>query len=393
MMFLQFFVWGAWAVTLGTYLGTTLAFEGTRIGLIYGTTAIAAIVSPLFVGLVSDRYFASQRVFSVLHLIGAVLLASASQIQSFKTLYVVMLAYALCYMPTLALANGIGFRNLSNPDKEFPLVRVLGTIGWIVAGLVVGFLDIEDRNIPLMIAAGVSLLLSIYGWSLPDTPPKKSAGTHTAGELLGLDAFALLRERSFLVLFVCSVLISVPLAFYYNFANLFLNELGLENAAGKMALGQASEVLFMLLMPLLFRKMGIKWMMAVGMLAWALRYVLFAYGNIDAATIWMLYVGILLHGICYDFFFVAGQIYANRRAPESLRNSVQGLMTLGTYGLGMFIGSLLSGWTVSTFTLADGAKSWSDVWVMPAAMAAVVLAAFLLLFNEKNKEGIHERAG
>jgi nucleoside transporter len=243
MMFVQFFIWGAWAVTLGTYLGTTLQFEGTQIGLIYGTTAIAAIVSPLFVGFVADRYFASQKVFSALHLTGAVFLYLASQASGFREIYALLLVYSLCYMPTLAIANGIGFRHLTDPDRQFPLVRVLGTIGWIVAGLVVGFLGVEDRNIPLQIAAGMSVLLAVYGFMLPDTPPKPSSEPQTVARMLGLDAFSLLRNRSFLVLFIASVLISIPLAFYYNFTNLFLNELGMENAAGKQTLGQQSEVL------------------------------------------------------------------------------------------------------------------------------------------------------
>jgi nucleoside transporter len=384
MMFIEFFIWGAWAVTLTTYLGTTLGFEGKQIGLIYGTTAIAAIVSPLFVGFIADRRFASERVFSALHLAGAVLLFAASEVTEFAWLYALLLAYSLCYMPTLAIANGIGFRHLSDPDRQFPLVRVLGTIGWIVAGLVVGYLSVEHTNIPLKIAAGMSLLLAVYGFLLPHTPPKPSAERQTVGQMFGFDAFALLRERSFLVLFIASVLISIPLAFYYNFTNLFLNEIGFENAAGKMTMGQASEVLFMILMPFLFRKMGVKWMIAVGMLAWAVRYLLFAFGDVDPALVWMLYAGIILHGICYDFFFVAGQIYANRKAPESLKNSVQAMMTLGTYGVGMFIGSFVSGWVVSAFTSPDG-KAWETIWLMPASMALAVLVLFVFTFRDDRK--------
>ena len=289
-------------------------------------------------------------------------------------------------MPTLAIANGISFRHLTDPDRQFPLVRVLGTIGWIVAGLMVGFLGMEDRNIPLQIAAGMSLLLGAYGFMLPHTPPQPSNEPRTVARMLGFDAFALLRNRSFLVLFIASVLISIPLAFYYNFTNLFLNEIGMENAAGKQTLGQQSEVLFMLLMPFLMRRMGIKWMVAVGMLAWTVRYILFAFGNADPATVWMLYAGIVLHGICYDFFFVAGQIYANREAPESLKNSVQAIMALGTYGVGMFIGSLISGWIVSQYTAADGLKAWDAIWLVPASMAAVVLVLFVIFFKEDKRE-------
>ncbi len=386
MMFLQFFVWGAWAVTLGTYLGATLHFEGAQIGLVYGTTAIAAIVSPLLVGMVADRFFASQRVYAVLHFAGAALLILASRTVEFGALYSVMLVYALCYMPTLALANGIAFRHLAEPDRQFPVVRVLGTIGWIVAGLLVGFLGIEAVNTPLHIAAGASAVLGLYALWLSHTPPPAAGEKPSVVQLLGLDAFVVLRERSFLVLFVCSVLISIPLAFYYNFTNLFLNELGMSNAAGKMTLGQMSEVAFMLLMPWLFRRMGIKWMIAAGMLAWVLRYALFAWGDVDPSRVWMLYTGIVLHGICYDFFFVAGQMYADQRAPAALRNSVQALMTLGTYGLGMFIGSLVSGKIVSAWTAADGAKDWPTIWMIPAAMALLVLVIFLLSFRSAPRE-------
>jgi len=388
MMFVEFFIWGAWAVTLGTYLGRTLQFSGQQIGLIYGTTAIAAIVSPLFVGFVADRHFASEPVFSALHLAGGILLYFASEVTEFTGLYVLLLLYSLCYMPTLAVANGIGFRHLPDPDRQFPLIRVLGTIGWIVAGLVVGYLGVEDRNVPLKIAAGMSLLLAIYGLMLPHTPPKPSQGKQTIGQMLGLDAFSLLRDRSFLVLFVSSVLISIPLAFYYNFTNLFLNELGVANAAGKMTMGQMSEVLFMLLMPLLFRRMGVKWMIAVGMLAWTLRYALFAYGDVDTATIWMLYVGIVLHGICYDFFFVAGQIYANGKAPESLKNSVQAMMTLGTYGVGMFIGSLVSGRIVSSFTSPDGVKDWETDLADPGLDGAHRAAAVCVHVPRRPKQAL-----
>ncbi|MFK8016358.1 MAG: nucleoside permease [Gammaproteobacteria bacterium] len=386
MMFLQFFIWGAWVVTLGTYLGSTLQFEGVQIGLVYGTTAIAAIVSPLFVGMIADRFFASQRLFAVLHFVGAALLVVASKMDTFGALYVVMLIYALCYMPTLALANGIAFRHLHEPDREFPLVRVLGTIGWIVAGLLVGFLGIEALNTPLLIAAGASAALGLFALWLPHTPAPSVGQKTSVAQLLGFDAFVVFRERSFLVLFVCSVLISIPLSFYYNFTNLFLNELGMSNAAGKMTLGQGSEVLFMLLMPWLFRRMGIKWMIAAGMFAWVARYAMFAWGDLDPGRVWMLYAGIVLHGICYDFFFVAGQMYADQRSPPALRNSVQSLMTLGTYGLGMFIGSLVSGRVVSLWTSADGVKDWSSIWLMPAAMALFVLLVFLFTFKSPARD-------
>jgi nucleoside transporter len=389
MMFFEFFIWGAWAVTLGTYLDSSLGLSGAQIGLIYGTTAIAAIISPLFVSFIADRRYPSERVFSAMHFAGAVLLYSASETTQFVALYGLLLAYSLCYAPTLSIANGISFRHLNEPDRQFPFIRVFGTVGWIAAGFVVGFLDVEDRNIPLKIAAGVSLLLACFGLMLPHTPPRPSPHRQSIARMMGFDAFLLLRDRSFLVLFVSSILISVPLAFYYNFTNLYLNELGVENAATKMTMGQMSEVLFLILMPLLFRRMGIKWMIAVGMLAWSVRYVLFALGNpVGQETMWMLYTGILLHGICYDFFFVAGQMYANERAPDSLRNSAQAMMTLGTYGVGMLIGSLVSGWTVSAFTAATGEKDWEAIWMLPATMAFAVLLLFVACFRNVRTQSV-----
>jgi nucleoside transporter len=347
LMFLQYFVWGAWSVTLGTWLGQTLQFSGEQIGLASGTTALAAIISPFFVGMVADRFFATQRLLALLHVVGGVILFYASTRSTFGAFYLALLAYALCFMPTLALSNAISFRQMSDPGVEFPPIRVLGTIGWIVAGLVVGSLGLEATAMPMRLAAGASLLLGVFCLALPHTPPQNSRRA-TLGGVLGLDALKMLRDRSFAVFVLGSFLICIPLQFYYAFANLFLNEIGMENAAGKMTLGQMSEIGFMLVMPWFFARLGIKWMLLVGMAAWSIRYLFFAYGD-TGSLVWMLYAGILLHGVCYDFFFVTGQIYVDERAPSDLRSAAQGLIAFVTLGVGMFIGSWASGRVVDAY--------------------------------------------
>ena len=383
MMFLQYFVWGAWYVTMGTWLGQTLHFTGEQIGLAYGTTALAAMISPFFVGMVADRFFATERILAVLHIGGGlVLLLTASQ-TVFTPLYVILLGYTLCYMPTLALTNSLSFRQMTDPSAEFPGIRVLGTIGWIVAGLAIGGMGLEATATPMRIAAAGSILLGIFSFVLPHTPPQKSGHRAGWGEILGLDALKLMKDSSFAVFVIGSFLVCIPLQFYYAFTNPYLNEIGVTNAAGKMTLGQMSEIFFMLVMPLFFRKLGVKYMLLVGMAAWATRYVLFALGNNDA-LVWMLYTGILLHGICYDFFFVTGQIYVDRKAPGDLRAAAQGFIAFVTLGVGMLIGSWLSGKVVDSFaTTVNGqpGHAWNQVWMVPAAGAAGVLILFALFFR------------
>ncbi len=382
MMFLQYVVWGAWFVPIGTYLGETLDFPGEQIGLVVGTTAIGAIVSPFFVGMVADRYFATERLLAVVHLLGGIVLFAASLQTSFGAMYVVLLAYSLLYMPTLALTNSISFRQMTDPGREFPGVRVLGTIGWIVAGLIVGFLGLEATARPMQIGAAVSIVLGLFCLTLPHTPPAKAADRVTARDVLGLDALRLLRERAFAVFVLGSFLVCIPLQFYYAFTNLFLNEIGVENAAGKMTLGQVSEIGFMLLMPWFLIRFGVKNLLLIGMLAWAARYVLFAYGD-PGGGMWMLYGGILLHGICYDFFFVTGQIYVDRKAPADLRAAAQGFITLITYGVGGFIGTWLSGRIVDAYATTGGGHAWPEIWLIPAAWATVVLVLFAVFFTHR----------
>lgn len=390
MMFLQYFVWGAWWVTLGTYLSQTQKFSGDQVGKIYGTAALAGMISPFIVGMVADRFFATQRILATLHLVGAVVLFYASYVDSFGLLYPVLLVYYLCYMPTLALTNSLSFHHMSDPEKQFPRVRVLGTIGWIVAGLSLGLgqrlgiANIEAEATPMRMAAIASVLLGFYCFLLPHTPPTNPEGRVTVRQVLGLDALELMRRWPFAVFVICSFLICIPLQFYYAWTNVFLNEIGVEFAASKMTLGQMSEIGFMLLMPFFFVRLGVKYMLLVGMLCWAIRYVLFSFGNADE-RFWMLAVGILLHGICYDFFFVTGQIYVDQQASKGIRASAQGFIAFVTLGVGGFIGTWISGDVVAAFTSADGVRDWHMIWLVPAGAAAVVMVAFALLFRENGR--------
>jgi nucleoside transporter len=388
LMFLQYFVWGAWYVTMGTWLGETLHFSGERIGLAAGTTALAAMISPFLVGMVADRFMATERILAGLHVLGGGILFFASTQTSFRGVYGGLLVYTLCYMPTLALSNSLSFRQMKDPGVEFPPIRVLGTIGWIVAGLLIGTLGLEATAAPLRLAACASVLLGVFCLALPHTPPMPKQGPAKAGHyvraILGLDAMKLLGERSFAVFVLGSFLICIPLQFYYAFANLFLNELHVTNAAGKMTLGQMSEIFFMLVMPWFFRRLGVKWMLLVGMLAWTARYAFFAYGN-NADLVWMLYAGILLHGICYDFFFVTGQIYVDQKAPGDLRAAAQGFIAFVTLGVGMFIGSWASGRVVDAFVVGTS-HDWNRIWLVPAAGAALVFVLFAVFFRSGEVE-------
>jgi nucleoside transporter len=383
MMFLNFFIWGIWFVTMGTYLGSKLAADGVQIGLAYGTQSLGAIIAPFIIGLIADRYFSAQKILGILHIAGAGLMYYLSTLDNFSSFYPVLLAYMVIYMPTLALVNAISFKQMHNPEKEFSFIRVWGTIGWIVAGLLIGWLALEKKGSlhnTFLISAIVSAALGLFSFSLPDTPPPKAGTKASLGEIVGLDALGLLKDRNFLVFFLASMLICIPLAFYYQETNIFLNEVGIENAAGKMTMGQMSETIFLFLMPLFFIRLGVKKMLLIGMLAWVVRYLCFGFG--DAGTgVWLLYGGIILHGICYDFFFVTGQIYTDQRAGNKIRSSAQGMITLATYGIGMLIGFWFAGYIAEYFKTADG-HNWKNIWMVPAAIAGFIMVLFLLLFRD-----------
>jgi nucleoside transporter len=400
MMFLQFFIWGGWFVTMGTYLATTLGASGAEIGSAYSTQSWGAIVAPFVFGLVADRYVNAERLLGAIHVIGAVLLYLLSRAQAFGAFLPLLLAYMLLYMPTLALVNSIAFRALSNPRAEFSRIRLWGTIGWIVAGLAISYLFAWDSPAALasgalsktfLMCAVASLALGLFSFTLPRTPPLGTASGQraTLAQAFGSDALALLRDRNFLVFFVASILVCIPLAFYYQHANQFLTEIGVASAAGKQTLGQASEVLFMLAVPFFLARVGVKWTLLLGMLAWALRYALFAYGNAGELAAFLL-VGIALHGACYDFFFVVGQIYTDSRAGERYRSSAQGLITLATYGLGMLIGFRIAGAIVDLYARA-GAHDWHAIWLVPAAIAAAIFIVFALAF--RNVAVTYQRPG
>lgn len=380
MMFLQYFIWGAWYVSTNSYMKANLAASGQEIGYAYMALAIATMISPFFVGMIADRYFSAQKIMGVLHIAGAAALLLASITGNTWVFIGIVLVYSLLYMPTIALSNSVAFSQMADPGRQFPAVRTFGTVGWIVAGLFIGYLAIETTANIFYIAAAASAALGLFCFTLPDVPPKGKEDV-SASQVLGIDALVLFKNRSYLVFFISAVLICIPLSFYYSFANLYLNEVGLENAAGKMIYGQISEALFILVIPLLLRRIGVKKMLLVGMLAWVLRYICFAYGD-TGAGLWMLYAGIILHGICYDFFFVTGYMYTENRAGEKIKSAAQGLFTFATYGLGMVIGTWFAG-MVTDHYMINGVQQWQSIWMVPVYIAAAVMIYFMLAFRDK----------
>lgn len=418
MMFLNFFVWGIWFVTMGTFLTMgKIGADGGQTALAYGTQCLGAIIAPFIIGMIADRFFAAQKILGVLHLAGASLLYYISTQSSFGSFYSLLLVYMIIYMPTLALVNAIALKQVSSAEKQFAGIRVWGTIGWIAAGLIIGWMAWEPAaelvkagtaenasveakaaltnaasklNITFLIGAVISAIFGLYSFFLPNTPPPKAGKNVSFSEVIGLDALKVLKDKNYLIFFIASILICIPLAFYYGSANQFLNEVGMEKAAAKMTMGQMSETLFLFLMPLFFRRFGIKQMLLIGMFAWVARYLFFAYGNMDSG-IWMLYLGIILHGICYDFFFVTGQIYTDQKAGENVRSSAQGLITLATYGIGMYIGFWLAGNIADQQAIKDTAGKvinhhWKNIWIFPCLFAGGVALMFMVLFrNDKKK--------
>lgn len=392
MMFLEFFVWGAWYVTVGIYM--TSVGMTDAIYWAYTVSPIGAMISPFFLGMIADRFFATEKVLGVLHLIGGAAMLMAAKVAgggaAAAPLFITfLLIHMICYMPTISLTNALAFHHVSSQEKEFPLIRVFGTLGWIVAGILVSaVLHADETVLPLQIAGMAGIVMGLYSFSLPHTPPPAKGETITVRQILGLDALAQLKSRSFIVFIVSSLLISIPLAAYYAYAPVFVSAAGVVDPAFKMSFGQMSEVLFMLAMPLLFVRLGVKWMLIIGMGAWALRYALFAAAAVNG-VMWMIMLGILLHGICYDFFFVSGHIYVDKKATPAIRGQAQGLIIFVTYGVGMFIGAQVSGWVFNA-VVGESAKVlglWQQFWIIPAVFAVAVIVMFGLLFNDKLPAG------
>ncbi len=382
MMFLQYYIWGSWYVTMGTYMTVFLKSTGIQIGAVYSALAIATMISPFFIGMVADRFFAAQRLMGILHLLGGLLLIMAARIESNTAFYWVILLYSLVYMPTIALSNSVAFRQMTDPGKQFPVVRVFGTVGWVVAGFMIALLGIEKTPSTFYMAAIISISLGLFSFSLPATPPLGKSES-SAKSILGVDAFVLFKDRPYLIFFIAAIFVCIPLSFYFGFANLYLNQSGMTNAAGKMVMGQISEALFILAIPFLFNSIGVKKMLLIGMTAWILRYLCFAFGDMDA-NIWMLYTGIILHGVCYDFFFVTGYMYTEKKSNDRIKNAAQGLFTFVTYGLGMFIGTWFSGFVTSYYSV-NQVYNWKSIWFIPTYIAVAVLICFIFFFKEKKK--------
>lgn len=393
MMFLEFFIWGGWFVTLGTFMGNNLNAEGGEIAAAFSTQSWGAIIAPFIIGLIADRFFNAERILGVLHLVGAALMYMMSQATEAAVFYPYVLGYMIAYMPTLALVNSVAFNQMKDPSKDFPFIRVWGTVGWIIAGLLISFAFGWDSQ--EAIAAGLlkntfvmtaiaSAVLGIFSFTLPKTPPSAKGEKVAIGDILGFEALGLLKDRNFLVFFLSSVLICIPLAFYYQNLSPFLTESGVEKSTALASIGQVSEVVFMLLLPFFFKKFGFKKTILVGMLAWTLRYLLFAYGN-TGDLFFMIVTGIVLHGICYDFFFVSGQIYTDSKAGPKIKSAAQGLITLATYGVGMLVGFYVAGQITDANIVGEG-HDWSSVWVFPAIFAAAVFVIFALLFKSEKIE-------
>ena len=396
MMFLQYGIWGAWYVTAGNFMSAH--GMASSIHWAYTVSPIAAIVSPFFLAMIADRFFSTEKVLGVLHLVGGlalVLAPSAAGISTGLFLFL-LLVNMLCYMPTVGLTNSLAFSHLDNQEKQFPVIRVFGTLGWIAAGIFVsGILGADQTATPFIVAGIASFAMGLFSFTLPHTPPPAAGQKVTARSILGIDAFNQIKSRPFIVFLISAFLLCIPLAVYYSYAPVFVNDSGISNPAFKMSFGQMSEAFFILLMPFLFPILGIKRMLLVGMGAWALRYVLFSLGAPDA-VFWMILGGIILHGICYDFFFVAGFIYVDKAAVPQIRAQAQGFVVLATYGLGMLIGTQVGGMLFNkVINRLDGdvLAQWQHFWIYPAVLAFAVMIFFGLLFKDKGVEKSIQKEG
>lgn len=384
LQILQFFVWGSWFVTGGTYMMGTLGFSGRQVAWVYVNFSIAATVTPLFMGILADRLFAAERLLAVLHVLGGCLMLWASHVTTFPLFNFIILLYVMCYLPTFGLSNALCFHHIEDAKRDFPKVRVWGTISWIAAGLIVSYLQIEDQVIPLRIAAFTSFGLAVYCLTLPHTPPSKRERTSLLDTVIGPEIRNLFRDRSFLVLIFCIGMICIPLSYYYSFVNPFLNEIGVHHAAAKMTLGQAAEIVLLLLLPWFFKVMRFKTIIFIGLFAWGIRYGLFILG-IEMDAEWVLIIGLVLHGFAYIFSMLSAQIYLDTIVPVHLRSTAQGFFSLLTMGVMALVGTMIAGETVSAYTRADGTHDWSAIWVLPFVTGVTVSVLFLIFFRSRSK--------
>ena len=394
MMFFQFFIWGGWWVTLGTFLSKNLNASGIEISAAFSTQSWGAIIAPLFIGLIADKFFNAEQILGVLHILGGLFLYLMTNVNDFQSFYPYILVYMIIYMPTLALVNSVAFYQMNDTARDFSSIRVFGSIGWIIAGLMISYLfkwdsieSIEDGELinTILMVSLVSFIFGLYSFTLPKTPPSKNPkNKFSLKEIFGLDALKLLKDKNFFLFFISSILICIPLAFYYQNTNPFLVDLSVTNPTGKMTLGQISEVLFMLLLPIFYKRFGFKKTILIGIFAWTVRYISFSFGALNSEN-YLLIMGIILHGICYDFFFVSGQIYTDHKADKKIKSAAQGLITLATYGLGMLIGYWIAGRVLAIYTLESAKFDWFYIWIIPGIFSFFVFLFFLIIFKEKNE--------
>ncbi|MBL9178889.1 MAG: MFS transporter [Verrucomicrobiaceae bacterium] len=388
-MFLQYFIWSSWYMTLGAYLGT-LKFSGEQIGLAYGAFAWGAILSPFIVGLIADRFFASEKIIAVLGIAGGLVMLLIPQLTTFGSVYATLILYCTLYAPTLALGNSLSMTHLADAKKDFPFVKIFSAVGWIAGGVVLSQLKGEQSSLQHYLAGGTSLVFGLFALTLPHTPPKKKGADVSLGEVLGLDALALLKKPTFAIFILCMFLICIPLYFYFVNMGTYLTQLKWENMAQKMTLAQVSDVIFLLLLPVMLKKLGYKKTIFLGILAWATRYFLLSASASSTGTV-LIFGAILLHGVCYDFLFIAGQLYVDDEANERIRGAAQGLIAIILWGFGSLVGTYLAGRVMDQHKLAEAkgaiAHDWSAIWATPAWIAVGVLVTFLIFFREPKKTG------
>ncbi len=391
-MFLQYFIWGSWYVSMGTYMSTTLKFGGQEIGAAYGAFAIGAMIAPFFVGLIADRYFASEKLLAFLGLLGGAIMFIIPSLTTFGTFYPMLIVYCATFVPTLALGNSLSLHHLTEPKKDFPLIKTLSAVGWIAGGVTLSLvLKGEKSSVQFYLAGVASIILGLFSLTLPHTPPKKTGSDVKLGEILGLDALSLLKKRSFAIFIGCMFLICIPLYFYFVNMNLYVTELGWEYTAAKMSLAQVSDVIFLVLLPVMLRYLGYKKTICIGILAWVARYFLLAASaNSIGWSTGMVLTAILLHGVCYDFLFIAGQLYVDDESNDRNRGAAQGFIAFILWGVGNFVGSTLAGHSQSLFTLSKPlgtvAHDWHGIWIYPAWGAVGVLLVFLIFFRDPKKK-------